>query len=207
MGDSKFCSGGKSDDADNILGARTSGVFLSAAMARPGDCNPRTNVKRAHALGATNFVGGKREGSDPKLIGSERTFSKCLNSIGMEENPSLAAYCGKLCDGLNRPGFVIGVHHRHKRGLRANRPPEGKRIHGPRTVHGKNAHLEALKMFEILESMKNGMVLDGRCDEVLSAGSVGARETNDAKVARLRPTSGENDFMRTNAEESGDTVP
>ena len=133
-------------------------------------------------------------------------FSKCLDGVGVEENPALAADGGKLCNGLDRSYLVVGVHHGGQRCLRADGARKGFRIDNARAIHGKNGNLKSFKLFQILKGMKYGMVLDGGRDDVPPSRDVSTREADNAEVARLGAPAGEYQLTWASAEKPCNAV-
>ena len=74
-----------------------------------------SDEKSADTFGPENFVGTERIEVDAEAGEIHRNFAKGLNAVGMEvDRLAVGTACGdEACDlgnGLNRAGFVVGVH-------------------------------------------------------------------------------------------------
>jgi hypothetical protein len=75
------------------------------------DLNTRTNIERADAFWAVEFVARHGQEIDTEFSHLRRDLSHGLGRIGMEKNSVLPRNPADLCNWLNGPDFVVGVHH------------------------------------------------------------------------------------------------
>jgi hypothetical protein len=101
---------------------------------------------------------------------------------------------GKLRDRLDGPQLVVGVHDRDDRRVVGQRLFEGLRLDDPGCSDRQQRGLPAAAG-EGLEGDQDRLVLDGRGDEVFSAGRLqGLGRSPQRKIVGLGPAAGEYKF-------------
>ncbi len=127
-------------------------------------------------------------------------MTKCLNSIGMKQNVMRVGNFCKLFNGLYGSNFIIGKHDRCHNGIRANRFFKSFNIDDAIAINGHIGYLKAF-VFKSLAGMKNGMMLNGTGDNMLSFVLCRrAHNAFDSPVISFGAAAGKKDFFRVCAQ-------
>ena len=112
---------------------------------------------------------------------------------------------GDLGDRLDRPDFVVGVHHRHEDGLVRDRRLDGVRIDAAVAIDRQLDDLEA-ELLEIAQRVLDSVMLDGRRHDLVATRPTRPRGPFQREVVRLRAAAREDDLARLGAERMGEPV-
>ena len=176
---------------------------MTAAVNDRSQANPRilaANIKSAHAFGAVDLMRRERNQIRARALDVERDFSDGLNGVGMEENALFFADFGDFRDRVDRADFVIGEHHGNQDRAAAYRLTHIFSAYAAILIDRKIGDLEALGL-KIMASIQNGLMLDGRRDDVIAFFFVHLGYTDQGEIVTLGRAAGEDDFFFVRADE------
>ena len=152
-------------------------------------------------------MGGQREHVHRQLRQVDRHMSHRLHGIGVKQHTLFTADCSDLCNGFDRANFIVGKHHTDQTGVRTN-----CRLHRFRCNHTgfrnrQQRHGKAL-LLQLLQGVKNGVVLDRGGNEVLLTGpgtGIGGRP--QCLIVGFAAAGGEVDLSLRTAQTAGNVLP
>ncbi len=111
----------KAHDQERALGPGAPAALLGAAVQQRLQRHSLPQVKRSHTLWRIQFVARDAQKVHCQRLNIDRNLADRLGGVRVREHSPLAGDLGNLCNRLQRPHFVVCVHHRNQHGLRANR--------------------------------------------------------------------------------------
>jgi hypothetical protein len=124
----------------------------------------------------------------------------------MKKNAQLETYGSNIGDGLNRSRLIVRMHHGYHRRVFTNQAGEELGIYDSSAIDRKDCDIIALALTQMLDGMKDRVMLDGGNNEMLPAHSVGTGDAHDSEIARLRASTGKNNLMGLRTEDRCETI-
>jgi len=114
----------------------------------------------------------------------------------VEEDAALAAEPSDLRHPLHGTYLVVGHHDADDRGVRPDGAREIVWIQESVLVHGEARQLEAKQVAQLFDRATDGMVLDGRCDDMAAASHLagGPRRAAQGEIVGLSARRDEDDL-------------
>jgi hypothetical protein len=166
------------------------------------------DVEGADALGAVEFVGREAHQVDAESADVDGDLADGLRGVGVQRDAALTADRGDLSKRLDDADFVVGEHHRDKRGVVADCRGDGLRVKpaGPRTAmlfHAEQSHAVTAAT-EAGEGVEHGLMLRGDADQMVAASARAFRDAADGEVVALGGAAGEDDLGRVGIDRGSD---
>ena len=124
-------------------------------------------------MGAVELVGRQAEHIDAQPPDVEVEIAGGLYGVGVNDDRPASPLgllfndTGYLGDRLDSADLVVGVHHAYQHRLVGDSGGYVLRVHPAVPVDGQVRHVEPL-LFELLARVKDGVMLDGRGDDVVA---------------------------------------
>jgi hypothetical protein len=199
---------GKTKDGREILRAGAALVLMRPAEKNGIECQRRSHKQRARTARAMKFVTAYGdEVRMERMDACDGLLAKPLHGIGVKEHTSFATEVADVRDGLQRAGLVVRCHHRDKNGVGSEGVEDILWRDAPRRIDGQECQSETFTASQIVEALENGVMFDGRADEVASLMAACPSGTKDGEIVGLRATTGENEFAGSTLECAGDALP
>src|SRR2546426_3376076 len=129
----------------------------------------------------------------------------CALPICMEVDITLARDASDLFKGLHRPKLVVGVHDGDEHGIGSNGALDVVRVH-----HSTRADADVADvcpaLFERLQGVEDGVMLNGGADDVLRLAARGFDNSDNCGVVRLGAAACEDNLARSGVEEPGHSL-
>src|SRR5262245_45032354 len=88
----------------------------------------------------------------------KRFFTEPLDSVSVEQDPTLSTEASQFGNGLDRPDFIVGCHDRHQNCVRTDCLFEVLHRHDPFMIYWEVCYFEALPLGKVRTAMENGVV-------------------------------------------------
>src|SRR5262249_25724518 len=124
----------------------------------------------------------------------EGLFAEPLHCVGVEEQAVASANCAQLGDRLDRSDFVIGGHNRNQDGVRSNRLFQGINQHQTGSIYRQVGSFKTFLFCQIFDAVKDGVVLDGGCDNVPAFRLQEPGDAENGQIGALGSAAGENNL-------------
>ncbi len=190
-------------DSRNVFGAGAAIAFMSAPEKQRLERSIFADVQRAHAFWPVELVCGDREEIDFEFADVDANFARGLHRIAMKINIRFESDAPDFGDGLDGAELVIRVHHGDENGFGAKRAAHILGIDNAVTGDREPGDFDAL-LFESFDGVEDGVVLDGRADDVLFFAAHRGDEAENGEIVRLRAAAGKYNFGWLCANERGD---
>ncbi|GBD12464.1 hypothetical protein HRbin24_00471 [bacterium HR24] len=194
--------------AGHVLGASAAVALLGAAQLLRQQGRSRTDVERAHALGAVELVGADGHHIYAQAVHVQVEDAHRLHGIGVEDGAGVARLddACRFGHGLDGPYLVVDVHDGHQHGIRPHRPLEGLQVDESLSVDRQIGDAEAL-LLQALGGMEHSVMLDGRHDDMVAPLPHGLGHTAQGQVVGLGSARGEDDLLGPAAQGLGHGAP
>ena len=144
-------------DGRNILSAGTPVALGMAAIHQGFEPDPLANEQSAHSLRPVELVRGNGEQMHTEFAHVDGKFPRRLHGICMEDDTCFRRDLANLCNGLDRPQFVVRKHDANQNRFRTNRSPDILRIHNPFAIHREHRHLKSALRIKALHESKTAL--------------------------------------------------
>ena len=136
-----------------------------------------------------HFVGRHRQQVAANLFHVDGHLASRLHSVGMEEDVRFGGNRADSIHVLQHARFIIGVDNAYELGVRLDRAAHVVGVEQAAGIDRQVCDLAA-NFFEALAGVEDGVVLDGRSDDVVA----GLDDAKKRKVVAFRTPTGEDDF-------------
>src|SRR6185437_94443 len=158
------------------------------------------HVQRADAFGTVKLMRGEREEINLEFVDVEGNFARGLNRVGVKINVGFESDAANFRDGLDGAELIIRVHHGDENGFGANRAANVFGIDNAVARNRKPSDFNS-PLFEGFDGVEDGVVLDGRADNVLFVAGHRGDEAENGEIVRFGATAGEYSFGWLSADE------
>src|SRR5215469_818968 len=114
---------------------------------------------------------------------------------------------GNFGNGLERSGFVVGMHDADQRRLVIDSCLDIPWPHTPRGINWEGGHTKAMQAHKLATGSEHSGVFGHLRDEMLTVRLPCQSRTTNGKSIALGPSSGEDDFSRSTGKQSGNLLP
>ncbi len=128
-----------------------------------------------------------------------------LDGVGVERHLVGAGDGADLGDRLNSAHLVVGVHDADQRRVGPDGLFHRSGVHQAVAVHRHVGHVKAKVLLQLLDGVADGVVLDGRGDDVVLLGAVAPLKGHAAQgqVVALGAATGKDDLVGRAAQDVG----
>jgi len=192
-----------SDDAGDVFGPGAAAAFLASAGQDRHHPQAAPNPERTDALGPVELVRRHRQHVHAERLDVDRDLAGRLDRIRVKQRAPLVRGARQLCDRLNRPDFVVRVHHRDDRRVVRERLAQRRRRDDAALVDGEQGGPPP-SLRQRLQRIEHRFVLDRARHEVPpSRGLERFSCTTDGDVVGFSPSAGEQHFRRLGTDQVG----
>src|SRR5579863_1526994 len=196
----------QTDNAGDVQRAGAHAAFVATAVNDGGKLNARiaaANVERADSLRSINLVRGNGQQVDVVFLHVDGNFADSLHAIGCEEDAVLLGDFADFLDRVNDANFVVGIHDGDQNCFRRDGFANVFWVHAAIFTHRKVGNFKAF-FFQTLAGIENCLVLDSLGDDVIALFAVHFGDALDHQVVAFSGAAGEDDFLRSSANQRGD---
>ena len=190
----------------HVLGAGAPVALLRPAVLLGQDVGAAPDPQRPGALRALGLVGRQRDEVRAERVDVEVEPRRRLDGVDMEQEPAPRPDDRRdLGDRLDRADLVVREHDRDEDRAVGDRALDVLGVDAPVAVDRDLDDLEA-ELLEVLERVADGVVLDGRRHDAVSARPAGPRGALEREVVGLGAAAREHDLARVRADRAGEPL-
>ena len=164
-------------------------------MYKGTDLDTFTDVEETDSLRSVDLMSTGAEHINVKLIYIDRDLSECLNSVCMEQDSMLMCDLSDLFQRLKSTDLIVCSHNRDQDGLRCNGFLKLIQINESVLIYIQICDLRTALFFKVFTGMKDGMMLNLCCDDVVTFILVCLKSCFQSPVIRLGTTCCKIDFF------------
>ena len=183
-----LCCKTVSYDTRNVLCTCTTFSLLCSAMYEGADLNTLTDIEEADSLRSVDLMSAGAEHINIELIYIDRDLAECLNSVCMEQDSMLMCDLSDLFQRLKSTNLIVCSHNRDQDGLRCNGFLKLIQVNETILIYIQVCDLGTTLFFKVLAGMKDGMMLDLCCDDMVSFIFICLKGRFQSPVIRLGTT-------------------
>ena len=146
---------------------------------------------------------GNRQQVNTQLVHVDPYLARGGDRVGVAGHAGLPADSGNLGNRLYSPDLVVRKHHRDEGGLRSQCALHPFWVNQAVPVNRHRRHARRTRS----AAFQHGAVLNRAADNMFAPVRPRVRRALDCPVVRLAASAGEENLVRTRAEESGDLLP
>ena len=202
----QFHCGGQASYPGDVLRPGPALLLLRTPEDERPPRRPVLDVQQPDPFRAVELVPGDAQKVDPQRGRPDIDSAGSLNRIGVDDHLRILRLRkpADFSDGLERANLVVRRHHRDHRRFRPNRGFKRGKVDNTGAVDRQIGSPETFA-FELFDCVEDGVVLDGRGDDVVAAATVTLSESGptDGGIVRFGAAASENDLFRSHAKEVG----
>ena len=164
-----------------------------------------TNVQRADAFRAIDFVTGEGHQVHFQLAQVDRQFAHALGRIHVVDDAARTAHFADGRDVLHNADFVVNVHDGNQDGVIAHRRFELFQVDDPVALRRQVSHFEPFTL-QLTAGVQHGFVFGFAGDDVLAFFLVKVGCTFNRQVIGFRRTGSKDDFTRIGTDQISDLI-
>ena len=157
-------------------------------MYEGADLNTLTDIEEADSLRSVDLMSAGAEHINIELIYIDRDLAECLNSVCMEQDSMLMCDLSDLFQRLKSTNLIVCSHNRDQDGLRCNGFLKLIQVNETILIYIQVCDLGTTLFFKVLAGMKDGMMLDLCCDDMVSFIFICLKGRFQSPVIRLGTT-------------------
>ncbi len=182
----------KPDYAQIVVSSRPDSVFLVPSPDKRPDGSPGADEKRAHSLGAVNFMARQGQIIDSPLLDRYGYLPHRLGGIAVNKGAGLFGHRGDCPYVLDRAYFVVGRHDGYQEGVGAEFLFQGIQIDPAEGIHRQVDNGKPL-LGQVGRGVHDAGVLDGTGDDFAPGGVFPAEliHGHEYRVVGFRSSRGE----------------
>ena len=154
-------------------------------MYEGADLNALTDIEEADSLRSVDLMSAGAEHIDIELIYIDRDLAECLNSICMEQDSMLMCDLSDLFQRLKSTNLIVCSHNRDQDGLRCDGFLKFIQVNETVLIHIQICDLRTALFFKVFAGMKDCMMLDLCCDDMVTFILVCLKSCFQSPVVRL----------------------
>src|SRR5581483_4285611 len=205
----------ETDDSGNVFRARTEAALMMTAIEKLLEPRAAANVESADSLRSVEFVRGEGKQIHAEFVNVHGELSNGLHGVGVKVDIVLRRDAADFLERLDGAEFVVGVHDGNEAGVRANGFANRFGIDEAIAIHRQVGDTDASPAnvffgatcrggFNRLAGVEDGFVFEVGGDDVLGGTGSIADDAEDGVIVRFGAAAGEDDFLGTRVEKSGD---